>query len=37
MLLREDHFSEGSCMKRYEDAQIDVILNRMIDLLKAEK
>ena len=34
MLLREDHFCEGSFIKRYEAGQVDMILKRMIELLK---
>lgn len=34
MILREDHFSNGSLMVRYEAGQVDAILNRMIDALK---
>lgn len=33
MLLREDHFSEGSLCKRYEAGQVDAILNRMLATL----
>ena len=34
MLLREDHFSNGSLQKRYEEGQVDVILEKMIELLE---
>lgn len=34
MLLREDHFCEGSFIKRYETGQVDMILKRIIELLK---
>lgn len=33
MILREDHFSNGQLRVRYEDGQVDAILNRMIDTL----
>lgn len=33
MLLREDHFSNGSFMRRQRKGQVDAILNRMIELL----
>ena len=35
MVLREDHFSNGSLIMRYEAGQVDAILNRMIDTLKS--
>lgn len=35
MLLREDHFSNGSFGERYKAGQIQPILQRMIDLLSA--
>ena len=34
MLLREDHFSNGSLMIRYENGEVDAILHHMIDTLK---
>lgn len=34
MLLREDYFCNGSLMQRHSSGQVDVILNRMIALLK---
>lgn len=34
MLLREDHFSNGTLRKRYEAGQVDAILHRMIALLE---
>lgn len=34
MLLREDHFCNGSFMRRYEAGQVKMILDRMLDLLK---
>ena len=34
MILREDHFCEGSFKKRYEAGQVDIILKRIIKLLK---
>ena len=34
MLLREDHFSNGSFMRRYEAGQVKMILDRMLELLK---
>lgn len=34
MILREDHFCEGSFIKRYETGQVDMILKRIIELLK---
>ncbi len=34
MILREDHFSNGSLMQRYESGQVDEILWRMIEALK---
>ena len=33
MLLREDHFSNGSFMRRYEAGQVKMILDRMLGLL----
>lgn len=33
MILREDHFSNGSLMTRYESGQVDAILKRMIAAL----
>jgi len=33
MLLREDHFSNGSFMRRHEKGQVDAILKRMIETL----
>ena len=33
MLLREDHFSNGSFMRRYEAGQVKMILDRMLELL----
>ncbi len=33
MLLREDHFCNGSFEKRYHDGQVEPILDRMIELL----
>ena len=35
MLLREDHFSNGSFMRRQRKGQVNAILNRMIELLSA--
>ena len=35
MLLREDHFSNGTLRERYEVGQVDAILRRMISLLKS--
>jgi len=35
MLLREDHFSNGSLMERYKNGQIDAILNKMLETLKS--
>lgn len=35
MLLREDHFSNGSFDVRYKAGQVQPILQRMIDLLSA--
>ena len=34
MLLREDHFCNGSLMERHSSGQVDAILNRMIVVLK---
>lgn len=34
MLVREDHFDNGSFMRRQRKGQIDAILNRMIELQK---
>lgn len=34
MLLREDHFSNGSLMERHKNGQIDAILNKMMETLK---
>lgn len=34
MLLREDHFSNGSLMERHKNGQIDAILNKMLETLK---
>ena len=36
-ILREDHFDNGSFMRRYHKGQVDAILNRMIELLSAPK
>lgn len=33
MLLREDHFCNGSFMQRYQEGSVDAILKRMIDTL----
>ncbi len=33
MLLREDHFSNGSLRIRYEAGQVDAVLSRMIETL----
>ena len=33
MILREDHFSNGSFEKRYRQGQVQVIVKRMIELL----
>ena len=33
MLLREDHFSNGSLMRRLESGQLNAVLNRMIETL----
>ena len=35
MLLREDHFCNGSLCKRYESGQLDVVLRKMIKELEA--
>lgn len=35
MLLREDHFSNGTLRERYEAGQVDAILYRMIALLES--
>ena len=35
MLLREDHFFNGSLRERYEAGQVDAILRRMINLLES--
>ena len=37
MLLREDHFSNGSFRERYEKGQVDDILNKMIQCLSRGK
>lgn len=34
MILREDHFSNGSLMERQKNGQVDAILKRMIEVLK---
>ncbi len=34
MILREDHFSNGSFERRLRNGQVDAILKRMVDLLK---
>lgn len=34
MLLREDHFRNGSLMRRYEAGQVKLILDKMLELLK---
>lgn len=34
MILREDHFSNGSFMRRYEAGQVKMILDRMLESLK---
>lgn len=34
MLLREDYFSNGSLMRRYESGQLNTVLMRMIETLK---
>ena len=33
MVLREDHFCNGSLMRRCEAGQVDAILKRMVELL----
>lgn len=33
MLLREDHFSNGSFERRYKNGSVNAILNKMIELL----
>ncbi|MCD7772407.1 MAG: DUF6508 domain-containing protein [Oscillospiraceae bacterium] len=33
MLLREDHFANGSLMRRLESGQLNAVLNRMIETL----
>ncbi len=33
MLLREDHFNNGSFVERYNNGQVQPILERMIELL----
>lgn len=35
MLLREDHFCNGSLCKRYETGQLDAVLCKMIECLEA--
>ena len=35
MILREDHFSNGSFEKRQRAGQVTAILNRMIEVLEA--
>lgn len=37
MLLREDHFSNGSFDERYKNGQVQPILQRMINLLSQEE
>ncbi|MCD8078551.1 MAG: hypothetical protein LUE63_09325 [Lachnospiraceae bacterium] len=37
MLLREDHFSNGSFVRRYRVGQVDAVLNRMIETLAGKK
>lgn len=37
MLLREDHFSNGSFDERYRAGQVQPILQRMIDLLSQKE
>lgn len=34
ILLREDHFCNGSFIRRYEAGQVKMLLDRMLDLLK---
>jgi hypothetical protein len=34
MLLREDHFSNGSFGERFENGDVTPIVEKMIDLLK---
>lgn len=34
MVLREDHFCNGSFIRRYEAGQVKMILDRMLELLK---
>ena len=34
MILREDYFCNGSFSRRYQVGQVDMILNRMLELLK---
>ena len=34
MILREDHFANGSLRKRFESGKVDEILNKMTELLK---
>ena len=36
MLLREEHFSNGSFDRRFADGQILPVLERMVDILKSE-
>ncbi len=36
MLLREDHFCNGSFEMRYENGQVDAVLERMIETLKEQ-
>ena len=36
MILREDHFCEGSFEKRYEKGQVDLVIERMLYLLFEE-
>lgn len=37
MLLREDHFCNGSLMKRFEEGSLNAILHRMIETLQKGK
>lgn len=36
MMLREDHFCEGSLMRRQETGQVEAVLGRMIECLMSD-